>query len=84
MCEDVDSYPADGVEGREEEHGLLGGEAKDGAPLRDDDERLLVVEVRVDVADRRRRELQGELAEATGDVIACEDKEMVMLQEWAW
>ena len=72
--EDVDGDPPDGVEGGEEEHGLLGGEAKDGAPLRDDDERLLVVEVRVDVADRRRRKLQRKVAEATGKIVTWRGK----------
>lgn len=71
MGEHVDGDAADGVEGREQEHGLGGAEPEDGAALGDDDERLLVQEVRVDVADRRARELQGELAEPTRKIVAC-------------
>lgn len=33
MCEDVDRDPADRVERREHEQGLVSGEAEDGAAL---------------------------------------------------
>ena len=51
MCEDVDGDPPDGMERREKEHGFLGREPVDGAPLGDDDERLLVQVEGVDVTD---------------------------------
>ena len=68
--EDVYGDAADGVEGREQVHGLLGREAEDAAALGDDDERPLVQEVRVDVADGRARELLREFAEPTRKVVA--------------
>ena len=65
------------MKGWQEEQGLFGREAEDGAAFGDDDERLLVQEVWVDVADGRRRELQGEFAEATGKVVAWRETEKV-------
>lgn len=70
MREHVDGDPADGVERRQQEHGLLRREAEDGAALRDDDERLLVAVVGVDVADRGGGELKRELAIATRKIVA--------------
>ena len=70
MGEDVDGDPSDGMERREKEHGLLGREAKNRSALRDDDECLLVVEIRIDVADGGRGELQGELPVTAREVIA--------------
>ena len=70
VCEDVDGDPPDGMERREKEHGLLGREPVDGAPLGDDDERLLVQVVGVDVTDRGARKLERELTIATGQVVA--------------
>ena len=70
MSEDVDGDPPDGMERREEVEGFLGGKAVDRAAFRDDDERLLVEEVGVDVTDGGAGEFQGELAKAPRQVIA--------------
>ena len=71
MREDVDGDAADRMERRQQVHGLLGREPEYRPALGHHDERLLVRVVRVDVADRRRGELQGELAVAPGDVVPC-------------
>lgn len=70
MREDVDGDPADGVERRKQIQGVLRREPKYRPPLRDDDERLLVREVGVDVANRGGGELQGELAVASRQIVA--------------
>ena len=70
MREHVYGDPPYGVEGRQEEHCALGAEPEDGPALGDDDERLLVRVVGVDIADGSGRELQRELAEATRKIVA--------------
>ena len=68
--EHVDGDPPDGMEWRQEVHGLLRRKPVYRASLRDDDERLLVLEVGVDVADRGARKLQGKLAIAARKVVS--------------
>ena len=70
MCEDVDRDPADRVERREHEQGLVSGEAEDGAALWDDDEGSFVQKEGVDVADGSARKLEGKLAISTRDVVS--------------
>ncbi len=71
MREYVDCDAPDGVERGEQVERVLRREAEDGAAAGDDDECLLVATVvRLDVADRRARELLRELAEATRKVVS--------------
>ena len=74
MGEDVDGDPPDGMERREEEHGLLGREPEYRPALRDDDERLLVQVVGVDVTDGGAGELQRKLAVPSRQVVSCSGK----------
>ena len=82
MCEHHDSDPPDRVKGGQTEACIPRREPVQRPSRRDDHEGEFVVVERVNVADRGAGKLQGEVAVAPGEVVACKEKKRRMYPQF--